>query len=158
VTRRRVITDPLVSAFESLLAGDVNLEHTVASACSELGVSPTTVRTAIERFEADQCRDDEDLALCARLSRARQRHIRRIRAAGEAQAQLGGKGTSWYTFLLETQDRKNYGRAQRLEHSGPDGAPIASVSATLDVQALLEAKRAALFGVGPDQLPAPEDD
>jgi hypothetical protein len=95
----------------------------IRSAATSSGVSYESVKTWIRRGASGE----EPYASFARAVEC---------ARGQAEVNLsakalaGGKGSSVATWMLERRFREDYGPVNRLEHSGPDGGPIAHTDIT----------------------------
>lgn len=126
----RVLTMELAQRFAELLTSDPT--HSVESAAREAGLKPSTVRDALRRLNADQCRTLDDEEVCEVIARAKDQHIKDIRAAGYMSASKGNRaGTSWVQWQLEVQAPLEHPRKQEssVELTGRGGGPIETVNA-----------------------------
>ena len=126
----RVLTMHAAQLFAEILSSDPT--HTVESAAREAGIKPSTVRDALRRLNADQCRTLDDEEVCEVVARAKDQHIKDLRAAGYMSASKGNRaGTSWVQWQLEVQAPLEHPRKQEatVELTGKDGGPIATSSA-----------------------------
>lgn len=125
----RVLTKDLAERFAELLTSDPT--HSVESAAREAGLKPSTVRDALRRLNADQCRTLDDEEVCEIIAKAKDQHIKDIRAAGYMSAAKGNRaGTSWVQWQLEVQAPLEHPRKQEatVELTGKGGGAIETVS------------------------------
>jgi hypothetical protein len=85
-------------------------------------------------------------AFAATISRARHIAVQKL----ASKALEGGPGSGNASWMLGVRFRQEYGPIQRLEHSGPDGAPIAisaqSVRGMTDEELAAEYERSTSAG------------
>lgn len=119
----RVISKEKAYEFAAEFASDVS--HTVKSCALAVGIRPGTVREAISRYENDKCQTLLDEEICEILVKAKEEHIKQIRAGGYIWAGKENRaGTSWMQWQLEVQDPKEHPRKTQVELGGVDGKPI----------------------------------
>lgn len=134
----RVISKELAERFAEVLLADPT--HTCKSAALEAGIRPGTVREAISRYESDSCRTMEDEEICELLVKAKEEHIRQVRAMGFFSAGNGNRaGVAWMQWQLEVQAPRDHPRRQQIDTtlSGPDGGPVGLTTSSVRYEVLV---------------------
>ena len=112
---------------------------TLRAACAAVGIHHTIYYDWQKRAESGE---EPYASLVPEIQRARSAQGKSILREGDERAADGNRaGVSWAQWKAETLHPTEFGRAQRIEHTGKDGGPIETSSATAEDR---EAARKAL--------------